>query len=200
MEKVWIKHWPKDVPQSLAYPNIPLGKMLNNSTIKARNSSAIFFRSNQITYEELDDFVDRFGKALQELGVHAKDRIAIYLPNSPQFVIAYYAALRIGAVVVACSPLYKERELAYILSDSESRVLVYLDRLNPYVQSVKEKRPRFAFSLACGSAILICGCRTRARPGSSGRKGPTRSRFRGPAAFLYVVPKRGLEPLQGNPY
>ena len=139
LEKVWSKHWPKDVPQSIDYPDISLGEMLKASTEKGPNSTAIFFQGNQITYEELDRFVDSFGEALQRLGIGKGDRVAIYLPNSPQFVIAYFGALRVGAIVVACSPLYKEKELVHILADSESRVLVYLDKLDPYVQSVKGK-------------------------------------------------------------
>jgi len=139
LEKVWTKHWPRGVPQSIDYPNISLGEMLKESANKAPNSVAIFFQSNQITYEQLDNFADKFGGVLQRLGIRKGDRIAVYLPNTPQFVVAYFGVLRIGAIVVACSPLYKERELAHILSDSESRVLVYWDKLDPYVQSVKGK-------------------------------------------------------------
>lgn len=139
LEKAWSKHWPKGIPQSIDYPDISLGEMLKASTEKAPNSTAIFFQNNQITYEELDRFVDSFGEALRRLGIGKGDRVAVYLPNSPQFVIAYFGALRVGAIVVACSPLYKEKELVHILADSESRVLVYLDKLDLYVQSVKGK-------------------------------------------------------------
>jgi long-chain acyl-CoA synthetase len=139
LEKVWSKHWPKCVPQSIDYPDISLGQMLKASTEKAPNSTAIFFQNNQITYEELNGFVSSFGEALRRLGIDKGDRVAIYLPNSPQFVIAYFGALRVGAIVVACSPLYKEKELVHILANSESRVIVYLDKLDPYVQLVKGK-------------------------------------------------------------
>lgn len=139
LEKLWSKHWPKGVPQSIDYPNIPLYDMLKRSRDKAPNSTAIIFRNNQITYEELDDSVSRFGAALQGLGIRKGDRIALYLPNTPQFVIAYFGALQLGAIVVACSPLYKDKELARIINDSDSRVLVYLDQLDPYVQSIQER-------------------------------------------------------------
>jgi len=139
LEKVWTKHWPKGIPQSIEYPNISLYDMLKKSTDKAPDSTVIFFRNKQITYERLDDAVSRFGAALQELGIRKGDRIALYLPNIPQFVIAYFGALQVGAIIVACSPLYKDRELARVLNDSGSRILVYLDQLEPYVQSVQKR-------------------------------------------------------------
>jgi len=140
MEKLWTKHWPKGIPQSIEYPNISLYDMLKRSTDKAPNSTAIIFRNNQITYEKLNDAVSRFGAALQRLGIRKGDRIALYLPNIPQFVIAYFAALQVGAIVVACSPLYKDKELARIINDSDSRLLVYLDKLEPYVKSIQTTR------------------------------------------------------------
>jgi long-chain acyl-CoA synthetase len=90
-----------------------------------------------LTFAGLDKLVDKFGEALQDLGIGKGDRVAIYLPNIPQFVIAYYGVLRIGGIVVAMSPLYKEREIAHILADSGAKVLIAWDRLYPYVQKVK---------------------------------------------------------------
>lgn len=139
MEKAWLKYWPINVPQSIDYPNLTLGEMLKHSTSRAGDSAAILYHENRITYDELDSYVDKFGSALQKLGISRGDRVALYLPNIPQFVIAYYGALRIGATVVTCSPLYKERELGHILADSESRVLVYLEELDSYVQQVKRR-------------------------------------------------------------
>ena len=139
LERLWTKHWPKGIPQSIDYPNISLYEMLKRSADKSPSSTAIIFRTNQITYEKLDDAICRFGTALQGLGIRKGDRVTLYLPNTPQFVIAYFAVLRLGAIVVTCSPLYKDRELARILKDSESRVLVYLDQLEPYVQLIRQR-------------------------------------------------------------
>ena len=100
---------------------------------------AIYFQGTQLSYSDLEALVNRFAEALQDLGIRKGDRVALYLPNIPQFIIAYYGALRIGAVVVAISPLYKERELAHILADSSAVLIVAWDRLNLYVQSVKER-------------------------------------------------------------
>lgn len=98
----------------------------------------------KLTYRELDILADRFGQALQSLGVGKGDRVAVDLPNLHQFMIAYYGALRMGAIVVAVSPLYKERELGHIMRDSGAQVLVFLDQLYPILQKlenvVKPKR------------------------------------------------------------
>ncbi|MGA8855621.1 MAG: long-chain fatty acid--CoA ligase [Candidatus Bathyarchaeia archaeon] len=137
----WLNSWPKYVPRSLDYPNLSLGELLRRTATKSAEKPAIYYSGNAITYRELDALADRFGAALQALGVKKEDRVALYLPNLPQFVFAYYGALRVGAIVVTASPLYKERELAHILTDSGAKVLVCLDKLYSYVQSVRERTP-----------------------------------------------------------
>ena len=137
MEDPWLSSWPKDVPEHIEYPLISLGELLRNSAATSPNQVAINYFGTCITFKELDGLVDKFGAALQNMGVEKGDRVAIYLPNIPQFVIAYYAALRVGAVVVACSPLYKEREIGYLLRDSQAKVIVAWDKLQPVVQAVR---------------------------------------------------------------
>ncbi|HYB85200.1 MAG TPA: long-chain fatty acid--CoA ligase [archaeon] len=137
MEDPWLSSWPKDVPEHIEYPLISLGELLRNSAATSPNQVAINYFGTCITFKELDGLVDKFGAALQNMGVEKGDRVAIYLPNIPQFVIAYYAALRVGAVVVACSPLYKEREIGYLLKDSQAKVIVAWDKLQPVVQAVR---------------------------------------------------------------
>lgn len=139
MDRPWLSHWPNEVPQSLEYPEISLGEMLHRAATKAPQGTAFWYQELKLTYNELDALVDRFGQALQELGVAMGDRVAIYLPNLPQFVIAYYGALRVGAVVTTASPLYKERELTHILADSGARILVSWDELYSTVQAAKNR-------------------------------------------------------------
>jgi long-chain acyl-CoA synthetase len=138
-EKPWITHWPNNVAQSLDYPKLSLGEVLRTVAARSPESTALFYSGREFSYGELDSLADHFAAALQNLGIVKGDRIAIYLPNLPQFVFAYYGALRAGAIVVTASPLYKERELSHILSDSAAKVLVCLDKLHPYVESVKGK-------------------------------------------------------------
>ncbi len=139
LDKPWLNHWPKNVPQSLDYPAVSLGEVLRRAGLRSPQRTAIHYFDSEVTYGELDALANRFAAALQGLGIVKGDRVALYLPNIPQFVFTYYGALRAGGVVVTASPLYKERELAHILSDSGARVLVCLDKLHPIVQSAKEK-------------------------------------------------------------
>ena len=129
------------IPSDCCGGKISLGETLLKVAAKSQERPAVYYGGREITYGELDELADRFGAALQDLGVRKGDRVAIYLPNLPQFVFAYYGALRVGAIVVTASPLYKERELAHILTDSGAKVLLCLDKLYPYVESVREKAP-----------------------------------------------------------
>jgi long-chain acyl-CoA synthetase len=87
----------------------------------------------------LDALSDGFAAALASLHVRKGDRVALYLPNIPQFVIAYYGVLKAGAVVTAISPLHKEREVEYQLNDSEAETIIALDSLYPTVEKVEAK-------------------------------------------------------------
>ena len=133
------KNWPEGVPHTIEYPEIPIFTMLDESAGKHPDATAIIFQDKIITYRELKDQVDRFATALQKLGVEREDKVALFLPNIPQFVISYYGALRAGAIVTAISPLYKEREVGHQINDSGAETLVVLDLLYPAVEKVKDE-------------------------------------------------------------
>ena len=104
-EKPWFKFWPEDVPRHIGYPQIPLSQILTKVAEKTPKQIAMVYFNKEMTYGELDEASDRFAAALAAQGVNKGDRVAIFLPNIPQFVIAYYGTLKIGAVVTAISPL-----------------------------------------------------------------------------------------------
>ncbi len=140
-EKPWFRFWPKDVPKSIKYPNISLGSVLKATAEKYPDHTAIVYFDRPITYRELDLACDKFATALNDLGVRKGDKVALFLPNIPQFVIAYYGTLRIGAIETAISPLYREREVEHQLKDSEAETVVVLDALYPVLEkSLKETR------------------------------------------------------------
>ena len=139
MEKPWFKFWPEGVPKSIDYPRLSLGEVLRETARNHSEVSAIIYFGRRITYAELDGLVDKFTSVLQDLGVNKNDRIGILMPNIPQFVIAFYGALRAGAVCVTCSPLYKGRELEHQLNDAEVETLVLMDTLYPMVHEIKSK-------------------------------------------------------------
>ncbi len=138
-EKPWLKFYPEWVPHSIEYPEVPLDELLRRSAEKHPNAIAIIFEGLKMTYKELDEAVSRLATALQELGVQKGDKVAIYLPNCPQFVISYYAILRAGGVVTAVNPLYTERELEYQLNNAEAVGIVTLDVLYEKVARVRDK-------------------------------------------------------------
>lgn len=135
-EKPWFKFWPEGVRKHIDYPKIPLSDFLKNTAENHPNETAIVYFDKELTYAELDAAADRFASALNGLGVKKGDKVAIFLPNIPQFVMAYYGTIRIGAVETAISPLYKEREVEHQLSDSEAETLVVLDLLYPIAEKV----------------------------------------------------------------
>jgi long-chain acyl-CoA synthetase len=135
----WHKNWPPNVPKTIAYPEEPLHELLHRSAEKYPDHPAIHFLGKNITYKELQADVDKLATALHNLDVKQGDRIALYLPNIPQYVITYYAASKIGAINTAVSPLNKERELEHQINDSGAETLIFLDTLYPNVKAIRQK-------------------------------------------------------------
>lgn len=138
-EKPWYRLWPKDVPKCISYPETSLGNLLSTSAEKHPNRTALIYFDNKIAYRELDLLSNRFARAISDLGVKKGDRIALFLPNVPQCVIAFYGAVKAGAIVVTISPICKEREVEYLLRDSGTETIVALDLFYPILSNVIEK-------------------------------------------------------------
>jgi long-chain acyl-CoA synthetase len=136
-ERVWHKAYMPAVPPSIDYETLTLAQALERTAKKFPDTVAIIMMGKKITYRELDESVNRFASALAHLGVNQGDRVALVLPNIPQFIIATYAIWRLGAVVVMNNPLYTERELTHQLNDSGSTTAIVLDLLVPRILSIK---------------------------------------------------------------
>jgi long-chain acyl-CoA synthetase len=134
-----FKSWPKYNPRSLNYPEIPVFQFLRSSVTKWPFRIVIIFDALEITYSELLNLVERFAAALAGLGIKKGDRVAIHLPNCPQFAIAYYAALMNGAIFTPCSPLMVEREMESQLNDAGAETIITLDLFYPTVEKVLPK-------------------------------------------------------------
>ncbi len=139
LEKPWFKFWPDGVPKHIEYPEVPLFDFLEKTAEKHPNNTAIAYFDRKITYKDLALASDKFAAALNDLDVKKGDKVALFLPNIPQFVIAYYGTVKIGAVETAISPLYREREVQHQLNDSEAETIVVLDLLYPIVEKVWRK-------------------------------------------------------------
>jgi long-chain acyl-CoA synthetase len=138
-QKPWYKFWPENVRKQIAYPEISISDLLKNAAAENPNHTAVIYFDREMTYRQLDTACDKFGTALSDLGTKKGDKVAIFLPNIPQFIIAYYGAIRIGAIETAISPLYKEREVEHQLTDSEAETIVVLDALYPVLEKVLDK-------------------------------------------------------------
>jgi len=125
-------YWPKDLPRQLAVPETTIHDMLEVSRRRYASSTALHFFGTDIDYRRLHDEVERLaGWLTRRAGVRRGDRVLLYLQNSPQWVVAYYAVLRADAVVVAVNPMSRAAELAHYLSDSGARVAVCAQDLLP---------------------------------------------------------------------
>ncbi len=127
------------VPKHIEYPKVPLHGLLEVTAQRFGEKTAIVYGERTISYSELDSLCNQFANALLGLGVAKGDRVALYLPNIPQFIIAYFGALKADAVVTAISPLHREREVHYQLCDSGTQTIVTLDTLHPVVEKAREK-------------------------------------------------------------
>ena len=136
LQRPWFNSWPEGIPKHIEYPKVPLFKLLEETAQKYPGNTALVYFDREISYRELDSAANRFAVALTDSGVKKGDKVALFLPNIPQFVISYYGATRVGAIVTAISPLYKEREVEHQLSDSEAETIVVLDLLYPIVEKV----------------------------------------------------------------
>ena len=127
--KTWHRFYDPGVPPVLEFEDITLPGFLERSAAEYPDATALIFLNRTMTYRELQADVDRFAAALARLGVGPGIRVAVQLPNLPQTVIAFYAALSLGATVVMTNPLYVEREIEHQWNDAGCTVAVVADFL-----------------------------------------------------------------------
>lgn len=129
--------WPTSVPHTLALPTTSLYSNLTVSALRYPEHPAIIYYGSALTYRELDRQAQAMAGYLQQAGVKAGDRVLLYMQNSPQFVIGFYAILRANAVVIPVNPMNRKAELEYLLQDTEAQValcgLELLDNIAPLV-------------------------------------------------------------------
>jgi len=123
--------WPDQWPKSLNYPEQPVFSFLDQTAARVPNRVAIIFMGMELTYAELKDLSDRFANALISMGLKKGEKVAIHLPNCPQFAIAYYGALKAGAVYTPVSPLLAPKEATHQLNDAGAKILISLDLVYP---------------------------------------------------------------------
>lgn len=135
----WLENYPDDIRPCLEYPEQPLTAFLDNAAARFPNQVATVFLGRKMTYSMLADSVDRLASALAVLGVKKGDRVALLLPNCPQFIISYFAVLRLGAVVVPVNPLSVERELSEQLQTTDCHVIICQDTRFEKISSIRSE-------------------------------------------------------------
>jgi len=139
MNKPWLKHYEAHVPHSLTYPEVPIHRFLADTVERHPDHVAMTFNEIHFTYKDLNERVNRFAHALLKLGVEKGDRIAFLLVNSPTYVFAFFAVMKLGAVVVNLNVGIQGEELARCLNDSGAKAIVTLDLFAQGVYAVIKK-------------------------------------------------------------
>ncbi|MHA2403274.1 MAG: AMP-binding protein, partial [Candidatus Kariarchaeaceae archaeon] len=138
--KPWLSSYPKGVPAEIDYPKKALYEYLEEAYNDFPDTTALIFFDKTITYRKYYESVCRFATALHNLGVKKGDRVAIFLPNIPQFAYTFFAIQRIGAIVVTFNTQYMEHELVHQINDADIEVLVCLDYvLYQRVKKIRDK-------------------------------------------------------------
>ena len=129
--------WPKQVPTELGYPfgEIALTEYLRRWAKVQPTKPAIIFYGTELSYSELDNLSDRLASLLASLGVGRGDRVAVFMPNCPQFLIAFFGILKLGAVLVPVNPLYKVHEFVHQINDSGAEIIIALDQTMEIVRA-----------------------------------------------------------------
>lgn len=138
-DKPWLKLYDEGVPHHIDYPAVPLFALLEQTAQKYPETPCTIFKGAKITYREMNDLTDRLAAGLAELGVKKGDRVGLFMPNTPQFVIAYFAVLKLGAVVVATNPLYSSREIEHQVNDSGIEIMIVMSN---FYNLLKKTQPK----------------------------------------------------------
>ncbi|KJS32719.1 MAG: long-chain fatty acid--CoA ligase [Desulfatitalea sp. BRH_c12] len=140
--------WPKRLPQTLEYPAVPIFRLVEVAAEYYPQKAALNYYGQAISYARLNHDIQHLAGALAERGIAKGDRVAVYMQNSPLYVIAFYAIMRANAVVVPVNPMNNDKELAFILKDSGAAALITTTDLLGVAEKVRD---------AAGLKFLIAG-------------------------------------------
>ncbi|MBN2533863.1 MAG: AMP-binding protein [Spirochaetales bacterium] len=124
LSRPWLKFYTDDIPEEIEVPDVSVYDLFAQTALEFGSKTALVFYGKKIIYLKLQKLIDSFAGALIKMGIKKNDTIALYLLNSPQHVISYLAALKVGASVASINPHYTSRELASQFRDSKARILI----------------------------------------------------------------------------
>jgi long-chain acyl-CoA synthetase len=138
MNPIWLKHYDYWVPRHMSYPERPLHEILDTAAVDVPDNPCTAFLGATLTFAEVKSRADRLAHALASFGIAKGDRVGIMLPNCPQYIVAAFAVLRHGAVIVNINPTYTPREVLTVAADSGMRLLITLDALAPVAFAIRK--------------------------------------------------------------
>jgi long-chain acyl-CoA synthetase len=138
-DRPWLSCYDEGVPHTIEYPPVSLNFFLEDAASKHPNSPCTIFKGAKITYREMNELTDRVAAGLASLGVKKGDRVGIFMPNTPQFVMVYFGVLKLGAVVVATNPLYTAREIEHQVNDAGIEIMLVMSN---FYNTIKEVQPK----------------------------------------------------------
>jgi long-chain acyl-CoA synthetase len=138
-DRPWVKNYDKGVPATIEYPSVPVFQFLENAAAKYPDRACTIFKGAAISYKEMNEITDHVAGALVAMGVKKGDRVGIFMPNTPQFVMAYFGILKAGGVVVATNPLYTPPEIEHQANDSGIEVMFVMTN---FYKTIKAAQPK----------------------------------------------------------
>lgn len=142
---------------SLQYPVHPYAEMLAKTAERYPEQVALLFKELSLTYRELQALVNSFAHALLAIGIKPGEHVCLLMTNRPEYVISWFAITRIGAVASPMNPAYKEREVAYQLSNSEAVAVIVQESLLPLVQAAQVEAPTLQHIVTVGAGSQAQG-------------------------------------------
>ena len=141
LERPWLRSYGKHTPHTIPIPRQPLHKFLEAAADWMPKRTATIFYGSKLNYQQLEARTNQFARALHGLGIRPGDRVMIVLPNMPQLIIAYYAVLKIGGVVVMPNPDVDAPGILYQIQQTSARALVTLTEFGGLAKALKDQAP-----------------------------------------------------------
>ncbi|MCJ7435765.1 MAG: long-chain fatty acid--CoA ligase [Anaerolineales bacterium] len=137
--KPWLVHYDKGVPHTIEYPKVPLFYFLEEAARKYPDRACTIFKGAVISYREMNALTDHMAAALVEMGVKKGNRVGLFMPNTPQFMVAYFGILKAGGVVVAINPTYPVDEIIMPVNDANIEIIFTLSRFYDRLKAARER-------------------------------------------------------------
>ena len=198
----WLKNYAPWTARDIELPETSLSHLIDEAVRTVPHKVALEFFGATTTYVELGDQIERAAEGLRVAGVQAGDRVALILPNCPQHIAAFYAILRLGAIVVEHNPLYTGAELRHMFEDHGAKVAIVWDKIASHITGLPaDIRPNHIYSVNMISAMPVLMRTALKLPVKSARA--SREKLTGSApgtvSWAHLVKSERIDPSHRRP-